>query len=690
MLKKNFSQLSSSKRRFEPEDIFLEQRISEVHAIDGKDIAVCSVKRIDAQQDQYTGVLWAFSLDGTDSRQLTQGPGVDDSPRWSPDGRRIAFLGDRHGGSPQIYVIEVSGGEARQLTHFTCAAQLHAWRPDGKRLLALFETQVDPDRHAEGTLPPADLQRSPRDSNAPEVVWRLPFKADGQGYKLDRRVHLFLVDAENGSATQLTRGDFDVSNAVWSPDGRRIAYTCSRNQAEQEHCSDLWVLDVDDNGACGEPIRMSRDQPTASAPSWSPDGRWIAFTAATEAGDAQLSLWLCEPENRRVRQLGDQSIEVAPGDLLWQSDSQRLSFIRAHRGLQHMASITVPGGELHGIDSGPCHVMHLAASRRLVYTIESPDRALELYSANWDGSDERQLSHFNSWWTERELPQVSLRSFEVPDGDGGLESIDGWLMLPPQGKQQQPLPLLVEVHGGPASYAFVQFPKQAWRQMLCARGFAVLALNPVGSSSYGRRFAARLQARWGELDLPQQLAAVKQLQKEEVVDERVAITGSSYGGYLTAYAIGNTDMFRAAVVCAPVGNLETHYGTSDSGYYCRPVFDGGQASRQPRADAAAVADGAHREGPHAHIVPAGQGRRALPQVPVRRAVRQAASQRRARNGDGVVPGRQPSCVRPGQAIVPTRRATAPDRLGAALGGRATAAARVAFTTGTGSTGLRSA
>jgi dipeptidyl aminopeptidase/acylaminoacyl peptidase len=136
------------------------------------------------------------------------------------------------------------------------------------------------------------------------------------------------------------------------------------------------------------------------------------------------------------------------------------------------------------------------------------------------------------------------------------------------------VPLLNDVHGGPASYALLDFDTNVYWQVLCSRGWAVLALNAVGSASYGREFCDRLAGHWGEYDLPQHLAAVKQLRAEGVCDECVAICGKSYGGYLSGWAIGQTTLFRAAVVMAPVGNIETHYGTSDGGYYADPYYMG--------------------------------------------------------------------------------------------------------------------
>jgi len=212
-----------------------------------------------------------------------------------------------------------------------------------------------------------------------------------------------------------------------------------------------------------------------------------------------------------------------------------------------------------------------AASDELAfYCVDHPGCPSELWSCSLDGSNERRLSHFNAWWDERIEVKAEMREFTVPDGEGGQETIEGWLIRAADAPGGGPL--LNDVHGGPAAYALMDFETNVFWQVLCSRGWSVLALNAVGSASYGPEFCQRLAGRWGELDLPQHLAAVQALLDEGVCDERVAISGKSYGGYLSGYAIGNTQLFRAAVVMAPVGNIETHYGTSDGGYYADPLY----------------------------------------------------------------------------------------------------------------------
>jgi dipeptidyl aminopeptidase/acylaminoacyl peptidase len=548
--------------RFDLHDLFLHRQVTQLDGTRAHAELVCALKSTEPAADGYSSSLWVLDSRGeTAPLQLTPGTSTDSQPRWSPDGRRIAFLTDRAGGAPQLHLIARDGGEARLVCEFPRGVLELAWHPDGEHLLVVVPVAVDPDAHGEDrdTPPP---ERGP---DAPEVVWRLPYKLDGLGYTLAERTHLFRVSVATGCQDRLTRGDFEVRGFEISPDGHHIAFSRTRDGAP--HCTDIWTMPA----RGGEAQRLSVEQATATTPSWSPDGRCIVFAGAVDEGDAQSRLWRIDLPDGPVQALGDASIEVVPGGrFCWADDAGSFACVIARAGLQQVEHVTRHDGSRRPCIGGLRHVERLAAAGgRLAFTATSPDRAEEVYTADRDGANERVLSGFNAWWHDRRPPLVQWRKFTVPDGDGGEEQIDGWLMLPAH-HRRGPLPLLVDVHGGPESYVLVDHHSHPHWPLLCEQGWAVLALNCVGSSSYGRTFSERLRGRWGELDLQQQGAAVQALQREGLADDRLAILGKSYGGYLSAFAIGRTGLFRAAVVMAPVGNLETHYGTSDSGYYADP------------------------------------------------------------------------------------------------------------------------
>lgn len=552
----------SSKKPFTVADLYLHHKVLESQCDPAGSFAVCTVESIDRDDDGYLSRLWLFPLDGSPGRQLTRGPGRDSTPKLSPSGRRLAFVSTRTG-TPQLFLLDLAGGEAQQACTFEGGVVDVEWSPDEKYLLATAAVKVDPElRGGRPAQPPGERKVQV------ELAWRLPYKTDGAGYQLDREIHLFRIDPGGGRAEQLTDGAFDVYGFCASPDGGRIAYVRTR-EGRFAHRTDLWLCRAHGGGH----REATRDIATVMQPAWSPDGRHIAFAGAAKEGDAQSRLWLHDAGRNEARPLGDESIELASGEpFRWRADGAGLLFVRAHRGRHHVAEIDLRG-QVRAVP-GPDRQLSAfsAGAGALVYCVDHPSWPSELWTCGLDGSGERKLSHFNAWWEERTPIRAEVRSFEVPDGRGGTETVEGWL-LRAEGASG-PGPLLNDLHGGPASYALLDFDTNVFWQVLCSSGWSVLALNAVGSASYGPEFCARLAGHWGEYDLPQHLAAIRSLQREGVCDHRIAVSGKSYGGFLSGYAIGNTDLFRAAVVMAPVGNIETHYGTSDGGYYADPLYMG--------------------------------------------------------------------------------------------------------------------
>lgn len=553
---------------FDVDDLYLHLHITGMHCTPHGQLAACVVRSVDRENDSYSSKIWSFALDNSaPATQLTQPPGNESAPRWSPDGQQLAFISDR-GGSPQVHLLQRDGGEARALTALPMDASNPRWMPDGKHLLVTGAVPVDPDLH--GARSAKKDANSSGKSCQPEVAWRLPYKADGVGYMLRREIHLFSVDVQTGTHTQLTDGPFDVMALDIAADGARIAYVRTQ-EGRFAHRTDLWVCNADGS----EPRQMTKTYANVMQPIWSPDGRSIAFTGAVLEGDAESRLWVLDVSSGNSRQLGD--VEVAmPESIHWAADGQSLLFVRAHRGKHQVARIGLDGTLTVLIDRDQQIGAFGWTGEYLALTAHHPSLPSELHAcpageADADCSDAvQQVSDLNPWWKERIPVQAETVRFTVPDPHGGTEEIEGWL-LRAKGSDG-PRPLLNDIHGGPASYALLDFDTNVYWQVLCAQGWAVLALNAVGSASYGRDFCHKLEGHWGTYDLPQHIAAVEQLQADGVCDDRLAVCGKSYGGYLSAWAVGHTNIFKAAVVMAPVGNIETHYGTSDGGYYADPFY----------------------------------------------------------------------------------------------------------------------
>ena len=549
---------------FTVDDLYLHFKASEIEfAPDGAEVA-CTFRSVDRVKDDYCFAIWSVPLDGRPPMQLTKGTGgTDNCPHWSPDGTSLAFISNRSG-SLQIHKLARSGGEASQIGHFVGGVSDFAWSPDGKSMAVASAVSVDADLRG-GRSTTAPVQKA----CSPEVAWKLPYKSNGVGYMLDREIRLFWLDAVTGMSVQLTDGAFDVLGFDVAPDSQRIAYTRTR-AGRFAHCSELWMCDT--QGEYHRPLVQHLS--TVATPAWSPDGRWIAFTGSEKEGEGQTTLWLHEVATGETTLFSSDNIEVAAGEAPhWTEDGSEIVFSEAHRGRHRLVAASLKHRSMKTLVAGDRQFSAFACCKdQLVYGVESPVLPSELWACDRQNGAERQLTDLNPWWRERTEVKAEIRTFKVPDGKGGSESIEGWLLR--AADAQGAGPLLNDVHGGPASYALLDFDTNVFWQALCSKGWSVLALNTVGSSSYGREFCDRLAGHWGEYDLPQHLAALASLRNEGVGDNRIAISGKSYGGFLSAWAIGHTAQFGAAVVMAPVGNIETHYGTSDGGYYADPLYLG--------------------------------------------------------------------------------------------------------------------
>jgi dipeptidyl aminopeptidase/acylaminoacyl peptidase len=555
---------------FTVDDLYLHIKATELDfAPDGMEVA-CTFRSVDRNKDDYQYAVWSVPLDGRPPVQLTNGSrDTDNSPQWTPDGTSLAFVSNRSG-TTQIHTLARSGGEASQIGNFDGGVSDFAWSPDGRSMAVASGVTVDADLRGERST-----SKPEKKTCSVEVAWKLPYKSNGVGYMLGREIHLFWLDVSTGNQVQLTDGAFDVESFDVSPDGQRIAYSRTRD-GRFAHCTDLWVCDIQGK----EHHALVQHLATVATPVWSPDGQWIAFTGAAQEGEGPTTLWLHEVATGQTALFSDDSIEVAAGTAPhWTEDSQGIVFSQAHRGRHRIVAGSLKDRSLRTLVAGDRQFGAFDCCKdQLVYSVESPAQPSELWTSGPLDAAERQLTDLNPWWRERTEIRAELRTFEVPDGKDGTESIEGWLLR--RADAQGTAPLLNDVHGGPSSYALLDFDTNVFWQALCSKGWGVLALNAVGSSSYGREFCDRLIGHWGEYDLPQHLAAVASLQDEGICDYRIAISGKSYGGFLSAWAIGHTGEFGAAVVMAPVGNIETHYGTSDGGYYADPFYLG----TEPRLD----------------------------------------------------------------------------------------------------------
>ena len=529
---------------------------------------------IDTEKDEYRSTIHVAPTDGGAPVEFTRGPTRDSAPRWSADGAQLAFLSDRGGDERQLYVMSARGGEPRRLTSLSGHAGAASWSPDGKKIAISFRVWVEPR--------PEDPEARKRWEQRPRHVTKAQYKTDGHGYTFDARSHLLVVDVASGETKQLTDGDFEDRAESWSPDGRQIAFSRTRGGKGDYSSSDIWVADV----ATGAALRITEDIGRAISPTWSPDGTTIACYGTDSQdpglGDPMVRVWTVPSRGGQPRRLTERydrgavllpTPTVTPGPI-WSPDNASVTFIAGDHGNTHLVRATIADGSTSVVVGGERQIAFASAKRgsRIAFAAGDLAAPSDLYVTAWDGRGERRLTQLNKEILAQLAPvHGERRTFMSPHGG----TLEGWLFLP--GERRGPSPLLLDIHGGPASFSGNLFSLgYFYRYVLASRGWAVLTLNPTGSSSYGREFAHGIRAKWGEHDLAEQLAAVDQLIAEGIADpDRLAVTGYSYGGFMTSWTIGHTDRFKAAVVGAPVVNQESFFGTSDIGIWFAPWEMGG-------------------------------------------------------------------------------------------------------------------
>ena len=551
-------------KSFDVDDLYLHSTLHTLQGSPRHSLAVFVRSQPSRKRDGYRAAAWCVDLRGDASpRQLTASESNARLARLSPDGRTLAFLTRRLGKlGTQVYLLPMSGGEATRLTSMKHPLEsIDGWSADGAWLLASASVPWAEDEFDDTNLAEGDR---------PFVVRHLPYKMDGSGPTVGRRTHLFRIEVATGEATPITRGDFDVRQARWSPDGKRLAFVRTREE-RQRHTMDLWIADADGRNAS----RATRTLASVAGVEWSPDATRIVFGGNRTTGDSLDHPWLLHIDDGRLTELGDADLHLEGDQFVWHEDGARIATVVAVRGMQELCVIDSERNRVRHFPRRLRHVLQVAqGDGRLLFAVATMRRPEEIHSCDWDGGSERRHTDVNRYWSrQRAQPRVTVRRFDVPDGDGGTERVDAWL-LRPQGKG--PFPVLVDMHGGPQSAVLVDYPSHVYWYELLARGWMILAPNTVGSAGYGSSFAKRLIGRWGELDLPQYRAILDRLRHDGLIDDRVACTGKSYGGFLSAWAIGRSEAFRAAVVCAPITDVEAHAGTSDTGFYVTPYAMGGE------------------------------------------------------------------------------------------------------------------
>jgi dipeptidyl aminopeptidase/acylaminoacyl peptidase len=527
---------------------------------DGSTIAyVVTQPQRDNREKPYRSEIWCVPAAGGEPLRMTSGP-RDRHPRWSPDGRTLAFVSNRSG-EDQIYALPAAGGEAQPLTaRKGGAGSPPVWSPDSSTILFTAKAGQAP---------------GPDESDV-RVYTRIRYKLDGQGFFDHRYRQIFATPARVGapesSPAQVTTGDWDKADPAWSPDGRCIAFTGNPDpdEADLEGGVDIFLVAA----AGGTPERVTSCRGPKGGLAFSRDGRFIAYAGhdAHLHGATDAGIWTVAAEPGATPRLLTAGLKATAGDHVgsdsraeapgsppaWSADGGEIRFLATLGGTTHLFAVTT--GEAPA-------VRQLTQGRRSLYgfsgeatAVADPHNPGDLYLG------QRRLTDLNAWLRERELSAPEPISCQ----GAGDWTVEGWVM-PPVGLQPgapaRSRPAVLEIHGGPhGCYGEVFFFEF---QLLAAAGYAVVYCNPCGSVGYGEQFAKQVQMDWGGRDYRDIMACLDHaLATRKWIDPaRLGVTGGSYGGYMTNWVVGHTDRFKAAVTDRSTCNRMSHWGTGDVAFH---------------------------------------------------------------------------------------------------------------------------
>ena len=552
------SAADTAPRPLRPDDVFALKTVSEPQISPEGTWVAYTVRTLDAKEDRRDTDVWMVPMAGGDAVRLTSSPKPESHPRFSPDGRYLAFLSGREGDKAQVWLLDRRGGEAVKLTDFKADVSDFAWSPDSQRL-ALVIGDIDPDDPS-APGPDGKPKEGAAKTPKPIVIRRLQFKRDREGYLRELRSHLYVFDVATKKSEQITAGPYDDDEPAWSPDGQWIAFSSNRTpEPDANDNRDVFVIAP----RAGETPRVVTTSPGSDeSPAWSPDGKWITYVA----GGAPADIWYATssvgvvPASGGDARLLTQELDRNVRHPCFTPDGKAIVFLVDEGGTVHLARVPVDGGHSSGIER------LVGGDREIESFSQGPKGELAVLESQSDHPSEisavgakgalRRLTTVNDAFL-RGIRLGKVQRLKVKSADG--QEIDAFLTLPPDGPGRA-LPTILSIHGGPADQFTLGF--QIYWQILAGHGYAVVAANPRGSSGYGRAFSRALWADWGNKDFADVMASVDHVVAMGVADpERLGVGGWSYGGILTDYVITKTGRFKAAVAGASETNYLANYGT---------------------------------------------------------------------------------------------------------------------------------
>ncbi|WNJ21496.1 S9 family peptidase [Pontibacter sp. G13] len=544
------------------EDVFeIEYATHPTFTPDGQQI-IYQRNFMDIMEDQRRSNLWMVDIAGKQHRPLTDGPFNDHGAQISPDGNRLLFISNRNG-RPQLFIKWMDTGHISQLGRLTQSPANAVWSPDGSQIA--FTMRVPEVYHPSIILPgrPAGATWAA----TPRVIDRTLFRRDGTGMLPKGFVHLFVMPAEGGTPRQVSSGNFNFGAPTWSPDGTKLLFSGNLgNDPDHDPIeSEAYELDL----ASGEVKALTDQNGPNEQPRYSPDGKSVAYIGFEDQKLGYQNKYLFLIGSEGTPENITQDLDRSINSYRWAKDGKGWYISYDHEGRTRIDFVSRQGKrkviieDLGGTSIGRPYSggsFTLGPDNQIAYTQSQPDHPADIGFCASADADPVRLTYLNAdLLNYRETGLVEEFWYNSKHDQ---QKIQGWIVTPPGFDPSKKYPLLLEIHGGPFTNYGNRFSLEA--QLYAAAGYVVLYTNPRGSTSYGEEFANLIHHNYPSEDFDDLMSGVDVLIARGYVDEdRLFVTGGSGGGVLTAWIIGKTDRFKAAVIAKPVINWFSFALTSD-------------------------------------------------------------------------------------------------------------------------------
>jgi dipeptidyl aminopeptidase/acylaminoacyl peptidase len=546
---------------------------------DGRWVAY-TISDLNMEANRRVTQIYLVSVDGGEPKQLTNAQQSSSGPRWSPDGKRLAFVSARDG-VPQVWTIDVATNEQKKITNIPTGAGDPVWSPDG-RMIA-FVSDIYPDCATDDCNRKRDEQAESSKVKA-KIADRLLYR-HWVSWKEGKRTHVFIASVETGAARDVTPGDYDAPpfslggppDYAFSPDSKELVFARNTDKVEATSTNgDLFIVPV----TGGEAQRITGKNLAADlSPVYSPDGRFIAYRAQARAGfeSDRWQLMLYDRKSGQTRSLTEK-LDTSVESITFTPDGQKIYLTGLERGRQLVYSVPTAGGEVVKLitDGANDDVKVSPDGKTIIFSRSTSVMPTELFRANADGTGVVQLTKTN----ESSLAPFALRAAEelTWEGGGGTK-VSGYVIKPANFNPSKKYPMIVLIHGGPQG-AWQDNWGYRWNpQAFASQGYVVFMPNPRGSTGFGQQFVDEISGDWGGKAYTDIMNGVAHVLGLGYVDkERLGAAGGSYGGYMVNWIEGHNDdprfQFKALVSHAGIFNLASMYGATEELWFTDWEFKG--------------------------------------------------------------------------------------------------------------------